>query len=134
MPRDRPADPLGDRERLEHMRAAARDALAFAQGRVRTDLDRDRMLLRALVNCVQEIGEAAAQVGEAGRARAPALPWSKMAGMRHILVHAYYRIDVDTVWRVVQEHLPVLVQQLEQVLADWQVPPEANAQGGSTIT
>jgi uncharacterized protein with HEPN domain len=102
MPRKR-GDPLSDRVRLEHMCVAARDAIRFVQGRTRADLNRDRMLLRALINCVQEIGEAASQISAGARARAPTLPWAAIIGMRHILVHAYYDVDADAVWRVVAE-------------------------------
>jgi uncharacterized protein with HEPN domain len=51
-----------------------------------------------------------------GRERVPALPWPKMVGMRHILVHAYYDIDCDAVWRVVDENLPELIEALEAAL------------------
>ena len=96
---------------MEHMLAAARDAVTYVRGRTRDDLDVDSMLLRALVQCVGVIGEAAARTTEAGRSRVPGLPWPRMVGMRHILVHAYYQVDVDAVWRVVTDHLPPLIQQ-----------------------
>ena len=123
MPRERRRDATGDRDRFEHMLGAARDAIAFVQGRKREDLDQDAMLRRGLVNCVQVIGEAAARTADAGRSRAPALPWSKMVGMRHILVHAYFNIDWDAIWRVAQEHMPLLKRELEAALRDWDAPP-----------
>jgi uncharacterized protein with HEPN domain len=119
MPRKSETDPLGDQPRLLHMLQAARDAVAFADGKTRADLDRDRMLLRALVNCVQEIGEAASCVTDEGRARAPDVPWPKIVGMRHILVHAYYNIDADALWRVVEQHIPSLVQELNALMTSW---------------
>ena len=54
--------------RLAHMRDAAASALRFAQGRSREDLDRDEMLLFALVRAVEVIGEAATKVSNDGRA------------------------------------------------------------------
>jgi uncharacterized protein with HEPN domain len=117
MPLDPRAKQLDDRERLRHMLQAAQDAVAFAQGRNRQDLDQDRMLFHALVHCVQVIGEAAARTSEDQRQRIPTLPWPKMVGMRHILVHSYFEIDADTVWRVVAEDFPVLIQQLQDALA-----------------
>jgi hypothetical protein len=51
----------------------------------------------SMAHCVSIIGEAVARVSEDGRAKAPALPWPRIAGMRHILVHAYYEIDLDAV-------------------------------------
>jgi uncharacterized protein with HEPN domain len=48
-----------DRIRLQHMLDAARDALGFAEGRTRQDLDSDRQLVLAVVKCAEIIGEAA---------------------------------------------------------------------------
>lgn len=76
---------------------AALDIERFGAGRVRDDLDSDSMLLRALVQALQVIGEAASRTSEAGRARVPGIPWPKVVGMRHILVHVYFDIDADTV-------------------------------------
>lgn len=101
------------------MLKAASDAVAIAAGRSRHELDRDIMLQHALVHCVEVIGEAAARVTEAGRARAPDLPWPKIVGMRHILVHAYYKIDYDAVWRVVIEDIPAMTSVLEKALVGW---------------
>jgi uncharacterized protein with HEPN domain len=51
----------------------------------------------------------------------PSLPSPKMVGMRHILIHAYFEIDGDAVWRVVVEHLPDLIRELEEALSN--TPP-----------
>jgi len=59
-----------DHVRLRHMADAATEALGFARGRSRGDLDTDRMLLRALVKDVEIIGEAAANVSEETRLEA----------------------------------------------------------------
>ncbi|HLL90231.1 MAG TPA: HepT-like ribonuclease domain-containing protein [Tepidisphaeraceae bacterium] len=82
---------------------------------------RDVALQHALVHCVEVIGEAAARVSEAGRSRLPDLPWARMVGMRHILVHAYFNVDYDAVWRVVTEHVPAMIPLLERAAAEW--PP-----------
>ena len=99
----------------------ARDAVTIAQGRARADLDKDIMLRHALVHCVEIIGEAAARVTDPGRSCVPEVPWPRMVGMRHILVHNYYAVDLDAVWRVVDEHIPPMVPVLEQALKDWPV-------------
>jgi len=101
------------------MLEAAQQAAAFIKDRSRHDLDTDHMLRRALKDCVQEIGQAAARVTDDGRSRAPNVPWPKIVGMRHILVHAYYSIDSDTLWRVTKDDLPQLEQELRAALAGW---------------
>ncbi len=51
-----------DDVRLRHMLEAAREAISFAQGRSRTDLEDNRMLFQALVRNLEVIGEAASQI------------------------------------------------------------------------
>jgi len=106
-----------DRIRLQHMLEAARDALAFAAGRTREDLDGDRKLVLAVVKCVEIIGEAASHVSEEGRSEASGLAWKDMVAMRHRLVHAYFDIDLDVVWSTIQEDLPPLADALQGILA-----------------
>jgi uncharacterized protein with HEPN domain len=74
MPRESSKSAIDDRVRLEHMLEAARDIRTFVAGRSRPDLDSDPMLTRALTNAVQQIGEAAANIADDARARAPKLP------------------------------------------------------------
>lgn len=101
------------------MLQAARDAVAIVASRRRAEMDSDVLLQHALIHCVQVIGEAAARISDEGRARAPALPWSRMVGMRHILVHDYFKVDHDAVWRVVTDHLPQMIPLLETTLCQW---------------
>jgi uncharacterized protein with HEPN domain len=89
MPPEDPAE--HDRVRLVHMLEAACEAAVFARGKTRADLDQDRLLVRGLTSCLQEIGEAASRVSEASRARAPSIPWTRIIGMRHRLVHVVLR-------------------------------------------
>jgi len=105
-----------DHIRLQHMFDGAREALSFVQKRRREDLDSDRLLVLGLVKAIEIIGEAADQVSESTRAEVPTIPWEDIVGMRHRLVHAYFDINLDILWRTVQDDLPPLVSALESVL------------------
>jgi uncharacterized protein with HEPN domain len=94
---------------------ATRDALSFAKGRTRKDLDTDRQLLLALVKCFEIIGEAAGQVSAEARSEVADLPWRDIVDMRHRLVHGYYDINHDIVWSTVQDDLPALAEILAAV-------------------
>jgi uncharacterized protein with HEPN domain len=111
-----PEIPAADSVRLRHMLDAAREALRFSVGRDRSSLDSDAMYRRAVVSCIQEIGEAAVRVSPAARALAPGIPWRQITDMRNRLVHAYFSINADLVWVVIDRDLPPLVQLLEQTL------------------
>jgi uncharacterized protein with HEPN domain len=90
---------------------AAHEAAGFVGGRTRDDLDRDRLLVLALVKSIEIIGEAAAQT------TAAEVPWPSIVAMRHRLVHAYFDIDHDRVWDTIVGDLPSLVAALERALA-----------------
>ncbi len=104
--------------RLRHMLDAAREAIEFAGNSRRNDLDGDRKLTLALVKDVEIIGEAAYQVAEDARRILPDIPWDDIVGMRHRLVHAYFDINLDILWKTVQEDLPPLVQILSDALSE----------------
>ncbi len=105
-----------DDERLRHMLDAAREATSFATGRVRADLDTDRMLVLALVKDVEIIGEAAFRMSSDARTSIKQIPWAEIVGMRHRLVHAYFEIDHNILWDTVKQNLPPLIGALEAVL------------------
>jgi|YNPNPStandDraft_1061719.scaffolds.fasta_scaffold40699_2 uncharacterized protein with HEPN domain len=102
-----------DRLRLSNVLDAAREAMNFVRGRSRQDLDHDRQLVWALVKAIEIVGEAAYQLSSEARAQVPDLPWDKIIAMRHKLVHAYFDINLDILWKTVLEGLPPLVAGLE---------------------
>ncbi len=95
---------------------AACEALSFVQGRTRGDLDTDRQLVLALIKDIEIVGEAAAQVTDPARRDMPGIPWEKIIGMRNRLVHAYFDINLDILWKTTQEDPPGLVSLLENAL------------------
>jgi len=101
------------------MMDAARQAMGFAQGKSRKSLDTDPMLARALMHAILEIGEAASRTSDAGRSRAPEVPWAQLVGMRNVLIHVYWGVDFDRLWKTVSEELPALLAMLELATKDW---------------
>ncbi len=63
-----------DRIRLRHMIEAAREAVSFAHGRVREELETDRQLLLSLVKGIEIVGEAASQITDSTRKELAAIP------------------------------------------------------------
>jgi uncharacterized protein with HEPN domain len=106
---------VDDRTRIRHMLDAAREAVGFAAGHGRADLDRNRQLTLALLKSLEIVGEAAARVTEAMRTRYPGIPWADVVGMRNRLVHTYFDIDLNLVWDTVTRDLPPLIAELEKL-------------------
>jgi uncharacterized protein with HEPN domain len=105
-----------DRIRLQHMLDAANEALTFIQGKNRADLDIDRMLVLSLIRELEIIGEAASKISAETRSQNTSIPWQDISGMRNRLIHAYFDVDLDTVWSTVSRDLPTLKAELEKIL------------------
>jgi uncharacterized protein with HEPN domain len=105
-----------DSIRVQHMLEAAQTALGFISGRQASDLDSDRMLLFALVRAIEVIGEAAGKVSEELRHSSPEIPWTLIVSMRNRLIHAYFDIDHDILWKTVTKELPALLPRLQALI------------------
>ncbi|MCC6612576.1 MAG: DUF86 domain-containing protein [Anaerolineae bacterium] len=113
-----------DRLRLQHMLEAAREVQTFTQGRKREDLDTNKLLVRGLSMSTGIIGEAASHRAPERRDAHPEIPWRLIIGMRNVLIHEYFRVDLDLLWDTSVKSIPPLVTQLEAILAS--IPPEPN--------
>ena len=71
-----------------------------------------------IVHNLQILGEAAAKVPQPIQAQYPDLPWAKMIGMRNVLVHGYFNIDLDIVWAAVENDLLALKKTIAGIIAD----------------
>ncbi|MFZ1416470.1 MAG: DUF86 domain-containing protein [Defluviicoccus sp.] len=107
-----------DRIRIRHMIEAAETAISFTAGRGRSDLDTDRMLLFALVRAVEIVGEAASRLSEDARSELSDVPWRQIVAMRNRLIHAYFDISPDVVWKAATEEIPPLLERLRAVPLD----------------
>ena len=107
---------IDDITRLKHMLQAAQQAVAFARGKARTSLDEDTLLVFALVRAIEIVGEAASRITPEFRATYPQIPWQVIVGMRNVLVHAYFDVDLDIVWNTVTKNLPPLIVELQTLV------------------
>jgi len=103
------------RERLQDILEAIRHIERYAS-RGRQAFEADELLQNWFVRHLQVIGEAVRALPEEFRNRAPEIPWSKIIGMRHILVHGYFEIDSQVVWDAVERDLPPLKDKIERLL------------------
>jgi uncharacterized protein with HEPN domain len=111
-----------DRLLLEDIRYAIDIVRQYTPAQ-RTALDTDLPLQSHLVRYIQIIGEATWRLSKPTKDANPHIPWQRIAAMRHVLVHDYFRVDLDQVWNVVTTHVPVLQPQIEAIIAS--LPPKA---------
>jgi uncharacterized protein with HEPN domain len=105
-----------DRLFLDHILGALDDIAIFtAEGR--PAFMTDRKTQSAVVRQLEIIGEAVKQLSSKTTERAPGVPWRLIAGTRDRLIHAYFAVNLDAVWAMVEQDLPSLRREVEQLLA-----------------
>ncbi len=104
------------REILRHILVEADFLVGVRATLTRQMLDDDEVLQRAIVRSLEIIGEASKRVPADMRDANPAVEWRAMARMRDRLIHDYFGVDLDIVWRVVQVNIPALQQEVRRIL------------------
>lgn len=80
------------------------------------EVDADDLLNVWILHHLQIIGEAAYKTSNTFKEQNPNIEWSKMIGMRHVLVHDYFQTNIHLLWSTVEEDIPNLKQQLKLLL------------------
>lgn len=78
----------------------------------------DDRTVDAVVRNLEVIGEAARQIPSEVRERCPEVPWRRVIGLRNVVVHEYFAVDVEIVWTVVRQSLPELKEALRRMMAE----------------
>ena len=114
-------EPVRDRDRLEHIAEAIDRILNNTVFNTQEELEADNLRYYGIVKNIEIVGEASYKLTRSFCNNHPETPWEYIAKMRHVLVHDYYQIDPDAVWKVIQEDLPLLRRQVTDYLeeTDW---------------
>lgn len=102
--------------RVEDIDEALDRIFEYVQGLDYDGWRSDRKTIDAVIRNLEIIGEAAANVPESIQAQFADIPWFKMKGMRNILIHEYFGLDDEVLWKTVQEDLPFLKKKLQALL------------------
>ena len=76
----------------------------------------DRDIKDATVRRLEIIGEAVKNIPDSFRKKYPEVEWKDMAGTRDQISHAYFDVDLQIVWEIIEENLPVLKKQIKGIL------------------
>ena len=73
----------------------------------------------AVLRRLEIIGEAVKNIPDDFRAKYPEIPWRQIAGMRDVLIHAYFGVNLRRVWKVVKEDIPELKLEIMRILEEF---------------
>lgn len=105
-----------DPESLLDIAKCARLIIEFSRGIKPRDLSENLMIQSALLHQFLVMGEAVKRLSIEFREEHSPIPWAQIAGMRDNLIHDYEDVDLDQVWRAVENDVPQLLEYLEPLL------------------
>jgi uncharacterized protein with HEPN domain len=108
-----------DEAYLLDMLLAARKVMKYVQGVDFERFDQDEVVQDAVMRRIQIIGKAARKISPEFKEAHPEISWSEIIGMRHKLIHEYFRIIAEKVWKTVSHDIPTLMALIEPL-----VPPD----------
>lgn len=76
----------------------------------------DSLVQDGVIRNLEVIGEAVKHLSADVKKRHPAIPWRGITALRNVLIHEYFGVDLEAVWRVVRNRIPVLKRSVEQLL------------------
>lgn len=101
---------------LKDILAAVDSVEEFVAGMDFEAFQADDKTTSAVIRKFEIIGEATKHLPDEIRQSYPSVPWKEMAGMRDKLIHFYFGIDYQLVWRTIKERLPQVRQQIQKIL------------------
>ncbi|HEX5612551.1 MAG TPA: DUF86 domain-containing protein [Burkholderiales bacterium] len=110
--------PPADAVYLESMLDAIARVRRYVGRKRRAGFLADAMLQDAVIRNIEVLGEAAARISREFAGRDATIPWRDIAGMRHRLIHGYLKVNLHTVWQVVDRDLALLERQLRELLPE----------------
>ena len=106
------------RNLLEDIYDAATKIIAYTNGMSYDDFMDDDKTIDAVVRNFEIIGEAAIRVPDDFKTGHPEIEWHRIIGFRNRIIHGYFGIDYEILWKIRQENVPGLSQFMEQILND----------------
>lgn len=108
-----------DLERLQDILSAIGKIEQYTD-RGKPAFEQDELIQVWVIYHLQIIGEAANALSDSLCSQYSDVPWARVVGFRNVVVHEYFRVDLNLVWAVVERNLPDLKGRVEQILRDVQ--------------
>ncbi len=79
---------------------------------------KDEKTFLAVIRCLEVIGEASNKIPVEFKKKHPEIPWKEISGMRNKLIHEYFGVQAEVIWKTIQEDLPLLKNRLQKLIME----------------
>jgi uncharacterized protein with HEPN domain len=97
---------IGDKARIHHILDAILEIEKYTSQKSLSDFTEDTMLQSACIRQLEIIGEAASRISDDLKAELTDIKWREIIGLRNILIHEYFGVDIDIIWQIIEEDIP----------------------------
>ncbi|MFA5020630.1 MAG: DUF86 domain-containing protein [Patescibacteria group bacterium] len=80
------------------------------------DFKKRKVIIDAVIRRFEIMGEAVRQMPIDFKKKYPDVPWRDIADMRNYLIHEYFGVDINEVWRTIKDDLPVFKEKISEIL------------------
>jgi uncharacterized protein with HEPN domain len=101
--------------RLQDILTCSYNIQAFTTGMNFVSFLNDPKTIRAVAFELITIGEAVRAIPQEIQDKYYEIPWGKIQGIRNVLVHEYFRLDEEILWKTIQDDIPKLIEMLEKI-------------------
>jgi uncharacterized protein with HEPN domain len=101
---------------LEDMHEAMRRIRNYTDGLTFDEFTSSTLKMDAVIRNLEIIGEASKNVPDSLKNKYPEIPWRSMYGLRNYMVHEYFGIDYDNIWKIIKVELPGNFKDLNRII------------------
>ena len=103
---------------LADIQESCEKVLKFTKGMTYKNFVNDDLHFDAVLRNLEIIGEAVKNISDETRQKYPEVKWRKIAGFRDIVAHEYFGVNEETIWDIVQNEIPSLLEIVRTMLAE----------------
>lgn len=103
---------------LFHILDAIDTIESYAKSMTEEEFYKAKLIQDGVIRNLEIIGEAAKNIPESVKKEYPRIEWKKISGMRNVLIHEYFGVDIERVWKVIKNRLPDLRKKIQKITKD----------------
>ena len=101
---------------LRHIIDALLQIERYTDGVTYEEFFSNSLLQDGVIRQLEVMGEAARNLSEDLRNEYPTIPWRQMISLRNRMIHAYFNVNLQIIWEIIQGDIPNLLQETKRVL------------------
>jgi len=87
----------------------------FTKGLNKEKFSKDKLRQSAVIRQLEIVGEAVKNIPSNIKERNSQIPWKDIAGFRDVISHAYFGVNMDRIWNIIEQDLPKLKKEIEKL-------------------